>query len=167
MATLVRIAPTKHEIPMSSTPRAMQALTVSITFALMVPAGMSAQVNEAAAESDRLQYLDVFEMEVAADPQISPDGSQIVYVRRGFDIMTDQSRTALWTLASDGTNHRALTDGNSGVGSPSWSRRRVRNSRSAAAPLRLLLAPVIVCITVDSFAVTRDGPRFEVAALTD
>ena len=121
MATLARIAPTKHEIPMSSTPRAVQALTVSITFALMVPAGLSAQVNEAAADSDRLQYLDVFEMEVAADPQISPDGSQIVYVRRGFDIMTDQSRTALWTLASDGTNHRALTDGNSGVGSPSWS----------------------------------------------
>jgi acylaminoacyl-peptidase len=78
-------------------------------------------VNEAAAEPDRLQYLDVFEMEVAADPRISPDGSRVVYVRQGFDIMTDRRRTALWMLNGDGSDHRALTDGNSSVSSPRWS----------------------------------------------
>lgn len=85
------------------------------------PQSIVAQVNGAAADPGRFQYLDVFELEVAADPRISPDGSRIVYVRRGFDIMTDRSRTALWTLDADGTDHRALTDGNSGVGSPRWS----------------------------------------------
>lgn len=97
--------------------RAFAALTV----AFCVPAVAAGQVNDAAAESDRFQYLDVFELEVAVDPRISPDGSEIVYVRRGFDIMTDRSRTALWMLDADGQGHRALTDGNSGVGSPRWS----------------------------------------------
>jgi dipeptidyl aminopeptidase/acylaminoacyl peptidase len=83
--------------------------------------GIDAQVNETASEPDRLQYLDVFEVEVAADPRISPDGSRVVYVRRGFDIMTDAGRSALWMIGSDGSGHRALTDGTSGVGSPRWS----------------------------------------------
>ena len=94
-------------------------LAILAVLALVVP--LAAQVNDEASDADRLQYLDVFEMEVAADPRISPDGSRIVYVRRGFDIMTDGSRTALWMINSDGTDHRALTDGTNGVGSPRWS----------------------------------------------
>lgn len=65
--------------------------------------------------------LDMFELEVAQDPRISPDGSRIVYVRRGSDIMTDRSRTALWMMDFDGSNHRPLTDGTSSVSSPRWS----------------------------------------------
>jgi dipeptidyl aminopeptidase/acylaminoacyl peptidase len=89
--------------------------------ALVAAGSVTAQVNDEAALPDRLHYLDVFEMEVAADPRISPDGSRIVYVRRGFDIMTDRGRSALWSLAADGSDHRALTDGTSGVASPRWS----------------------------------------------
>lgn len=95
--------------------------TTLVLLALVPPIGAAGQANDAAADADRFQYLDVFELEVAADPRISPDGERIVYVRRGFDIMTDRSRTALWALNADGTDHRALTDGNSGVGSPRWS----------------------------------------------
>ena len=94
-------------------------LAILVVLALVVP--LDAQVNEEAADADRLQYLDVFELEVAADPRISPDGSRIVYVRRGFDIMTDGRRTALWMIGSAGTDHRALTDATSTVGSPRWS----------------------------------------------
>jgi acylaminoacyl-peptidase len=78
----------------------------------------------ALAQSDdpaNFAYLDIFELEVAQDPQISPDGSQIVYVRRGSDIMTDRPRTALWIMDFDGSNHRPLTDGTSSVSSPRWS----------------------------------------------
>jgi len=81
----------------------------------------AAQANQEASDPDRLQYLDVFEMEVAADPRISPDGEHVAYVRRGFDIMTDRTRTALWVVDTDGTNHRALTDGSGTVTSPRWS----------------------------------------------
>ena len=93
-------------------------------FALTLVLGigpLAAQVNEVAAESDRLQYLDVFELEVADDPRISPDGDRVVYVRRGFDIMKDERRSALWVVDADGSNHRAITDRGSAVSSPRWS----------------------------------------------
>ena len=31
--------------------------------------------------------MDVFELEWASDPRVSPDGQSIVYVRRSFEIM--------------------------------------------------------------------------------
>ena len=39
-----------------------------------------------------LSYEDVFQLEYTSDPQISPDGSSVVYRRTGFDIMTDRSK---------------------------------------------------------------------------
>ncbi|MYB53784.1 MAG: hypothetical protein F4X77_16540 [Acidobacteriia bacterium] len=93
-----------------------------IALALVLGAGpLAAQVNEEAAKPDRLQYLDVFEMEVADDPRISPNGDRVVYVRRGFDIMTDKVRSALWMVDADGSNHRAITDRSGAVSSPRWS----------------------------------------------
>ena len=41
-------------------------------------------------EKQPFQELDVFELEWVADPQISPDGSQIVYRRMGMSIMEDK-----------------------------------------------------------------------------
>jgi len=40
-------------------------------------------------DSTRFQPLDVFQLEHASDPQISPDGTQVIYVRNFMDIMTD------------------------------------------------------------------------------
>ena len=70
--------------------------TVLLMAVLLGPVPIEAQVNDEAAVADRLQYLDIFDLEVADDPRISPDGSRIVYIRRGFDIMTDGGRSALW-----------------------------------------------------------------------
>jgi acylaminoacyl-peptidase len=84
---------------------------------LLSAAGVRAQSEDPA----RFGYLDVFDLEVAEDPQISPDGSKIVYVRRASDIMTDRRRTALWIMDFDGSDHRPLTDGTSSVSSPRWS----------------------------------------------
>ena len=78
----------------------------------------------AAAQSDaadRFQLADVFQLELAADPQISPDGSKIVYVRSFMDIMTDRRRSNLWIIDYDGTDHRPLTTGNANYSSPRWS----------------------------------------------
>jgi dipeptidyl aminopeptidase/acylaminoacyl peptidase len=55
------------------------------------------------------QALDVFELEWVSDPQISPDGTQVVYRRNGFDIMKDNSYGNLWIINSDGSFHRKLT----------------------------------------------------------
>jgi len=72
-------------------------------------------------EKRSLVNLDVFDMEWANSPQISPDGSRIVYQRQGFDIMTDRSTSSLWILNSDGSGHRKLFEKEGGEGSARWS----------------------------------------------
>ena len=74
------------------------------------------------AQSDNhLKLEDVFEFELSADPQISPDGSSVVYVRTSMDIMKDRSNPKLWVINTDGSDHRPLTDGGGGESSPRWS----------------------------------------------
>lgn len=70
---------------------------------------------------EHFQPLDVFELEYAGDPQISPDGSQIVYRRTGFDIMEDRSFGNLWLLSADGKVHQKLTPNDVSEGSARWS----------------------------------------------
>ena len=62
-------------------------------------------------QEDKIQFQpsDVFSLEWVSDPQISPDASQIIYRRNGFDIMKDRSRGNLWILNTDGSSHRKLT----------------------------------------------------------
>ncbi len=71
--------------------------------------------------SDLFTPRDVFELEWASDPQISPDGRQVVYVRNFMDVMKDVRRSNLWIVATDGADHRPLTSGNGNHGSPRWS----------------------------------------------
>lgn len=74
-----------------------------------------------AQENEPFNYLDIFDTEFASDPQISPDGNRIVYVRNKFDIMTDKRYTNLWIIDYDGSGHRALTSGKNNNRSPRWS----------------------------------------------
>jgi acylaminoacyl-peptidase len=69
----------------------------------------------------RFEPLDVFGLEYASDPQISPDGSQVAYVRNFMDVMKDQRRSNLWTIRFDGSEHRPLTTGSRNDRSPLWS----------------------------------------------
>lgn len=65
--------------------------------------------------------LDVFDLEWVDDPQISPDGEQIVYVRREMDIMKDRRVGRLWIIHTDGSNHMKLTNTDVSESSPRWS----------------------------------------------
>jgi len=65
--------------------------------------------------------MDVFALEWASDPEISPDGSQVAYVRRSFDIRTDTRRGMIWVVGQDGANHRPLVGGNANQSIPRWS----------------------------------------------
>ena len=58
----------------------------------------------AAEKSTRLEPLDVFNLQFAADPQISPDGRRIVYVRQFSNVMTDKHYSNLWMIGFDGTD---------------------------------------------------------------
>ena len=66
-------------------------------------------------EKDLLQFVWV------ADPQISPDGSQVVFVRVAVDEKKDQYETGLWIARTDGAEApRQLTFGTRDTG-PRWS----------------------------------------------
>ena len=74
-----------------------------------------------AAQSGRLTEMDVFELEYASDPRISPDGDWVVYVRQFADVMTDMNYSNLWLVRADGSGHRPLTTGRFADNSPRWS----------------------------------------------
>ena len=72
-------------------------------------------------DKDAFQPMDVFRLEFAADPQISPDGKRVAYVRNFMDIKKDRRRSNLWIINVDGSDHRALTNGDTNERSPRWS----------------------------------------------
>jgi dipeptidyl aminopeptidase/acylaminoacyl peptidase len=82
---------------------------------------LCAMNTRAQEKSDRLTAMDIFNLQNATDPQISPDGMKIVYVRNFADVMTDRRYSNLWIINFDGTENRALTTGNFGDRSPIWS----------------------------------------------
>lgn len=88
---------------------------------LLIFAVITAQLSFSQQQKLSFQPLDVFELEYAADPQISPDGSQIVYNRRGYDIMNDRSKGNLWIISSNGGSHRKLTSREVGESQARWS----------------------------------------------
>ena len=91
------------------------SLTVIVSsFALQVQISQAASLPVFVAE-------DVFEMEYANDPQVSPDGARVAYVRTSMDIMTDQARRTIWVVDSNGDNHRPLVSGSGNFSSPRWS----------------------------------------------
>lgn len=72
-------------------------------------------------DSRKFTALDVFNLEYASDPQPSADGSEIVYVRRSNDIMTDRTRSNIWSVKADGSENRPLLSGRDNYSSPRWS----------------------------------------------
>jgi len=68
-----------------------------------------------------MQLTDLFSLEFVSDPQISPDGTRVIYVRNFKDIMTDKNLSNLWIVNFDGSNNRPLTTGNQNDSYPRWS----------------------------------------------
>jgi dipeptidyl aminopeptidase/acylaminoacyl peptidase len=103
-------------------------------FGLLAPA-LHGSAQEGARKP--LQPMDVFKLEYADDPQISPDGKRIVYVRNFMDVMKDRQRANLWIINIDGSGHEALTTGTQRDTAPRWSpdgKRLVYLSDAAGTP---------------------------------
>jgi dipeptidyl aminopeptidase/acylaminoacyl peptidase len=64
---------------------------------------------------------DLFNLSVAADPQISPDGRTIAYVRQSNDIMTDRSRSTIWLVDVATGRQQPIVAGTGSHFSPRWS----------------------------------------------
>ena len=62
------------------------------------------------------------EMEDVSAPQLSPDGSQIIYTRQWVDKLNDSRESSLWMMNADGTKNRFLIDGSALQWSPDGAR---------------------------------------------
>ena len=100
---------------MASKACSVAALVVTLA-AVVTVANLNAQEK-----SDRLEASDIFNIQMASDPQISPDGKYVVYVRHFSDIQDDKRCTNLWIVGFDGADSRAITSGNFTDTSPRWS----------------------------------------------
>ncbi len=93
------------------------------------------------------RYLDketFFQMETVAAPDISPDGSQIVFTRGWTDTNKDQAAANLWLIGSDGSRPRELTQGAWRDSEPVWSpdgkRIAFLSTRSGAPQIHVMWA---------------------------
>jgi dipeptidyl aminopeptidase/acylaminoacyl peptidase len=64
---------------------------------------------------------DIYELEIASDPQLSPDGSRILYTLSWADRDQDEMRSALWEVDVEGGAARRFTHGPKRDWSPRWS----------------------------------------------
>lgn len=92
---------------------------------LLATAAMAAPAFAAEPPADAPQRLftgeDLFKLESAADPQVSPDGRTVAYVRRSADVMNDQVRGAIWLVDVASGRQRPLITGPGSYGAPRWS----------------------------------------------
>lgn len=95
-------------------------MRLTLAAALLFAAG-SARAEANATPSDTFQPLDVFQLAWANHPQLSPDGTRIVYERCFFDITKDRKRSNLWLVNADSGEQRPLTTGLVNDGSARWS----------------------------------------------
>ncbi len=89
----------------------MRVSAVSCVLMLFAGAGAGAATRP-------FEPIDVFALQWADNPQLSPDGRRIAYERNSFDIMKDRKRTALWMVDADGRSHRPLAANGRGA---AWS----------------------------------------------
>ncbi|HPF21993.1 MAG: S9 family peptidase [Hyphomonas sp.] len=125
--------------------------------AALVSAGTALAKDEA--PSKRFTAERVFDMEYATDPQVSPDGKTVVYVRHFMDRMTDKDTGSLWTIDLATGAHRPLVT-DVAAGRPRWSpdgSRILFMSASNGKPeLRLLYVDTGRSVSLAQF--TDEGP---------
>ena len=82
------------------------ALALAVSCLVLAGGHLAGQQKRVITDQDLLKFVWI------ADPQVSPDGRQVVYVRVVVNEKTDDYDTSLWIVPSDGHDApRALTSG--------------------------------------------------------
>jgi Tol biopolymer transport system component len=100
--------------------RTSRSLYSAVTFSVLLVAPFALHAQQRAQGHIALeQYLDWEEVQA---PQLSPDGTQIVYTRRWVDKMNDKWESAVWLMNTDGSHARQLVQGSDVKWSPDGKR---------------------------------------------
>jgi dipeptidyl aminopeptidase/acylaminoacyl peptidase len=75
----------------------------------------------AAAFADAFTATDMMGLKRLSDPQVSPDGSRVVFVQEEVDLAANTKRSDLWMVAVDGGEPRRITRDPSSETRPRWS----------------------------------------------
>ena len=75
----------------------------------------------AGADARPFTATDLVDLDRISDPQVSPDGRRIVFVRRTTDLEANRGRTDLWMVSVDGGDLTQLTRHEASDSSPRWS----------------------------------------------
>lgn len=98
----------------------MQARKIIAAGSLLTIA-VAASCASAEDTESKFEPTDVFNLEYATGPRITPGGDAVVYERRSFDIMTDGSRSNIWQVGLDGSGHRPVLSGKANYRMPRFS----------------------------------------------
>lgn len=110
---------------------------------------------------DTFEPKDVFDLEYAAAPAISPDGQSVAYQRISGNIQSDRFRSSIWkiNLTPDTPTHRPVIQGPGSYSNPVWSpsgdRLLFTASQSGKTQLRVLFTDTLQSATL---ATLPDGP---------
>jgi len=75
----------------------------------------------APAQKRAMTIVDLINLPSIGSPELSPDGSQILYVRSDADWDENGTVAHIWRVSSDGAGSVQLTNGEHGESSPRWS----------------------------------------------
>jgi dipeptidyl aminopeptidase/acylaminoacyl peptidase len=93
------------------------SLSALLVSPLLLPFAASSSAAQETPSNELLTVEHYLDMERVGDPQLSPDGRQLVFARSWIDKMNDQWESAIWIMNADGSRARFLVDGSR----PRWS----------------------------------------------
>jgi len=99
----------------------MRRRSTAVLFAVVFAFTLAATLTHSAraqSRSDRLGVELFMDWELAASPQVSPDGKQIVYTRRWADKVNDKYEDEVWIMDADGGRNRFFAKGSQAAWSP-------------------------------------------------
>lgn len=106
-------------------------MRLAVLALLLAPLPLSPALAQDAPEA-AFTGADLFKLEAARDPQPSPDGKTIAYVRQSGDVMNDRNRAAIWLVDVATGKQRPLVTGPGSYMAPRWSPDGTRLSYIAA-----------------------------------
>ncbi|MEO7793212.1 MAG: S9 family peptidase [Thermoanaerobaculia bacterium] len=101
--------------------RMLLSFTGLFAFVLALASPYRAAAAVAIADPHPFTVHDLLAMQRISDPQISPDGTQVLFTLRTTDVEGNAGRNDLWLVSADGSGLRQITTHKSGDFNGRWS----------------------------------------------